>query len=164
MLISEQKYTNKNRLYYRGLADNDKSVKFYKETYLTTRLIYALTYSFGLNGIVEVYRLKDTANIFNMRSKTDEGRLGKFCQEHKMSKYLKYFEILKNNDWLHVLGEDRQNLINAIKSMGYDEKEAFEPYRRPNLYKNTPSATSVTSSEDGPLATKFNSCLSRMER
>ena len=55
MLISEQKYANKNRLYYRGLADNDKSSKFYKETYLTTRLIYALAYSFGLKGIVEVY-------------------------------------------------------------------------------------------------------------
>ena len=65
MLINEQKYANKNRLYYRGLADNDKSAKFYKETYLTTRLIYALAYSFGLKGIVEVYRLKDTANIFN---------------------------------------------------------------------------------------------------
>lgn len=25
MLINEQKYANKNRLYYRGLADNDKS-------------------------------------------------------------------------------------------------------------------------------------------
>ena len=74
MLISEQKYANKNRLYYRGLANNDKSSKFYKETYLTTRLIYALAYSFGLKGIVEVYRLKDTANIFNMRSKTDESR------------------------------------------------------------------------------------------
>ena len=120
MIISEQKYTNKNRLYYRGLADDDKNSKFYKETYLTTRLIYALAYSFGLSGIVEVYRLKDTANIFNMRSKTDEGNLRRFCQEHKMSKYLKYFETLKNNDWLHVLGEDRQKLINAIKSMGYD--------------------------------------------
>ena len=120
MLISEQKYANKNRLYYRGLADNDKSSKFYKETYLTTRLIYALAYSFGLKGVVEVYRLKDTANIFNMRFKTDEGNLRKFCQEHKMSKYLKHFETLKNNDWLRVLGEDRQKLINAIKSMGYD--------------------------------------------
>ena len=114
MLINEQKYANKNRLYYRGLADNDKSAKFYKETYLTTRLIYALAYSFGLKGIVEVYRLKDTANIFNMRSKTDEGNLRKFCQEHKMSKYLKHFETLKNNDWLHILGDDRQKLINGI--------------------------------------------------
>ena len=46
----------------------------------------------------------------------------------------------------------------------FDLPEAFEPYRMPNLYKNTPSATSVTSSEDGPLPTKLNSCLSRMER
>ena len=46
----------------------------------------------------------------------------------------------------------------------FDLPEAFEPYRMPNLYRNTPSATSVTSSEDGPFATKLNSCLSRMER
>ena len=42
--------------------------------------------------------------------------------------------------------------------------EALEPYRIPNLYRNTPSVISVTNSEAGPLATKLNSCLSRMER
>ena len=120
MLINEQKYTNRNRLYYRGLTEYDESSKLYRETYLTTRLIYALAYSFGLKGIVEVYRLKDTANIFNMRSKQDEGNLRVFCHNHGMSKYLKYFDKLKNNDWLGVLEEDRQKLVNAIKSLGYD--------------------------------------------
>ena len=106
MIISEQKYTNRNRLYYRGLTEYDESSKLYRETYLTTRLIYALAYSFGLKGIVEVYRLKDTANIFNMRSKQDEGNLRVFCHNHGMSKYLKYFDKLKNNDWLGVLEEE----------------------------------------------------------
>ena len=46
----------------------------------------------------------------------------------------------------------------------FDFPEAFAPYKTPNLYKNTPSATSVTSSDEGPLAKKLNSCLSRMER
>ena len=45
-----------------------------------------------------------------------------------------------------------------------DLPEAFEPYKIPNLYKKTPSATSVTSSDEGPFAKKLNSCLSRMER
>lgn len=128
MIINEQKYTNKSRLYYRGLVDDDKSAKFYKETYLTTRLSYALAYSFGLNGIVEVYKLKDTANIFNMRSKTDEGKLRKFCYLNNMGSFLKYFDKLKTNDWLTVskYSESRRKLIDAIKQLGYDGYFNFE--------------------------------------
>lgn len=129
MIIKEQKYTNKNKLYYRGLADDDKSAKFYKETYLTTRLSYALAYSFGLNGIVEVYRLKDTANIFNMRSKTDEGNLRKFCcLNNNMGWVFKYFDKLKTNDWLAVSKkpENRKKLVDAIKQLGYDGYFNFE--------------------------------------
>lgn len=74
MLISEQKHTNKNRIYYRGLRNNDLNNKQYLETYLTTSLTYSFACS-GLGGVIESYRLKDTANIFNMRSKLDEGKL-----------------------------------------------------------------------------------------
>lgn len=126
MILSEQKYTNTNKLYYRGLSEYNEKNKFCEEVYLSTRLIYSLAYSFGLKGVVEVYRLKKTANIFNMRSKQDEGKLRKFCQSQGMMKYLKYFEKLKNNDWLGVLGEDRIKLVNAIKLLGYDGYFNFE--------------------------------------
>ena len=127
MIISEQKYTNKNRLYYRGISEYDESLKQFKETYLTTRLSYALAYSFGLKGNVEVYRLKDTANIFNMRSKTDEANLRKDC--HLNSNYsdlLKYIDKLKNNDWLDITETKRRKLIGLIRAMGYDGYFNFE--------------------------------------
>ena len=58
------------------------------------------------------------------------------------------------------------NILNtSYKAISmFDLPDALEPYRMPNLYKKTPSVTSVTSSDAGPFATKFNSCLSRMER
>jgi hypothetical protein len=123
MLISEQKYTNKNRIYYRGLKAKDLSKKGFEEIYLTTDIVYALSYA-GINGLIEVYRLKDTSNIFNMRSKTDEANLKKFCQSHyqQYGNYLKYLEALKNNDWSNLVGGalNRQPIIIAIKSLGYD--------------------------------------------
>lgn len=127
MIISEQKYTNKNRLYYRGISEYDESLKQFKETYLTTRLSYALAYSFGLKGNVEVYRLKETANIFNMRSKTDEANLRKWCHLNSCySDLLKYIDKLKNNDWLDISETKRGKLIQLIKTMGYDGYFNFE--------------------------------------
>lgn len=122
MLINEQKYTNKYRIYYRGIRTNDVSQKNFKEIYLTTKFPYALSYA-KMDGIVEEYCLKDTANIFNMKCKTDEGKLRVFCQNHyqQYGNYLKCFEELKENDWGKTLGLDgRIALIIAIKSLGYD--------------------------------------------
>lgn len=123
MLISEQKYTNKNRIYYRGLKEEDLAKKGFKEIYLTTNVVYALSYA-TINGTIEAYHLKDSLNIFNMRSKQDEANLRKFCNSHigQYKNYLKLFDNLKNNDWSEIVGGSviRQPLIIAIKSLGYD--------------------------------------------
>ena len=123
MLLNEQKYTNKNRLYYRGLKKEDLTKKGFNETYLTTNIVYALSYA-KINGIIEVYRLKNEANIFNMKSKQDEANLRKYCNSHmnQYKDYLKTFEKLKDNDWSKVMGGTllRQPLIIAIKTLGYD--------------------------------------------
>lgn len=149
MLISEQKHTNKNRIYYRGLRNNDLNNKQYLETYLTTSLTYSFAYS-GLNGVIESYCLKDTANIFNMRSKLDEGKLRVYCNNTKINSlsladYLKFNEIserLKNEDWLKVLEDlnKRKLLIKAIKELGYDGYFNFEITRDMiNEYRQFPS-------------------------
>lgn len=96
MLINEQKYTNKNRLYYRELRNN--SQKGFQEIYLTNSPIYALSYA-GINGQIDIYKFKESANIFNMRCKEDEAKLRKFCQTHfnQYGDYLKLFDKLKDN-------------------------------------------------------------------
>ena len=122
MLIKEQKYSNKNRFYYRGLRKEDLSYKKFDEIYLTNNFIYALAHS-KISGTVNVYTLKETANIFNMKSKSDEGKLRKYCQKNPLLKnYTYFFEKLKDNDWSYTLKGDyaRQFLIEAIKKLGYD--------------------------------------------
>lgn len=137
MLITEQKYTNKYRIYYRGIKADDISRKNFKEIYLTTKFPYALAYS-KMNGVIEEYCLKDTANIFNMKCKTDESKLRVYCQNHyqQYGNYLKCFEELKNNDWGSLLGIDnRTALIIAIKSLGYDGYFNYEIDK--NYYEET---------------------------
>lgn len=120
MIISEQKYTNLNRKYYRGLLNYDKKNKVYNETYLSTRFAYAFAYS-GLNGVVEIYELKQKSNIFNILSKVDEDNFRSYCRKNNNSKFLSYIDKLKNNDWKSVLGEsDKNELINILKTLGYD--------------------------------------------
>lgn len=132
MLISEQKYTNKNRLYYRGLKKNGQ--KNFQEIYLTTKFNYALSYA-RYDGKVEIYRLKETANIFNVLCKEDEGNLRKILQK-KYPKYLKYIDILKHKDWARILGNERQVLISIIrydlKYDGYFNFEIDEEYIKDN--------------------------------
>ena len=90
-----------------------------------------------------------------------------------------FFDRIKINNWddhnkyLFIFNEISKNTVaNFIKGVKlgvwkgiiFDFPEAFGPYKMPNLYKNTPSVISVASSDEAPLAMKFNSCLSRMER
>lgn len=135
MILSEQKYSNLNKIYYRGLKNKNDNYRKYDEIYLTTKFLYAFAYA-GFSGIVKQYRLRKEANIFNMKCKTDEANLRKYCQSKSyLSGYLKYFEKLKENDWSVITGGDyyRQSLVNAIKNLGYDgyfnyeiDKEYYE--------------------------------------
>lgn len=56
MLISEQRYSNLNKVYYRDLKSLNDSQRKYDENYLTTKFLYALA-SAGLGGIVRQYTL-----------------------------------------------------------------------------------------------------------
>lgn len=119
MLISEQKYTNLNRLYYHGKIKDRKLLS--NEFYLATKFAYAFVYSTGYTyGVVEEYRLKQTANIFNAKSITDEGNLRKFCQRNAPN-ILKYIELLKENDWKYIRDNQlREDLIFIIRELKYD--------------------------------------------
>lgn len=125
MLISEQKHTNLNRIYYHGKIKNRK--ENLEEFYLTTKFAYAFLYSSGyMYGEIEEYKLKKVANIFNARCVTDEGNLRKFCQK-KAPNILKYIDLLKENDWMKIRDPSlRQDLIFIIKFLGYDGYFNFE--------------------------------------
>ena len=122
MLISEQKHKNKNRKYYHGKVVD----KLGNEFYLTTRFAYALIYTDGLLGEVQEYTLKQTADIFNMKCKTDEGLLRKYCQKYESS-LLKYLDHLKNNDWTSFSNPQLKFIfIDSIRNLGYDGFFNFE--------------------------------------
>ncbi len=122
MLISEQKHKNKNRKYYHGKVTDKPG----KEFYLTTRFAYALIYTEGLLGEVQEYTLKQTADIFNMKCKTDEGLLRKYCQKYE-SGLLKYLDHLKNNDWTSFSNPQLKfTFIDIIRNLGYDGFFNFE--------------------------------------
>lgn len=125
MLISEQKYTNLNRIYYHGKIKGRK--ENLEEFYLTTRFAYAFIYSTGyMYGEVEEYKLRKTANIFNAKCIPDESALRKFCQKNAPN-ILKYIELLKENDWMKIRDPAlRQDLIVIIKSLKYDGYFNFE--------------------------------------
>jgi hypothetical protein len=120
MLLKEQMYTNKRRLYYHGkIAGYDDSKRNFNEIYLTTRMTYAMAYA-GRGGSVETYTLNDTANIFNMKCATDEAAFRKHCQANAPA-LLKYADKLKNHDWAFLEGDYfRQAIIDVIKDLGYD--------------------------------------------
>ncbi len=121
MIITEQ-WTKGHRRYYRGERPGEPQL--FKEFYVTTHSSYAFYYAKKYGKITE-YRLKENANIFNMKCKTDEGNLRKYIEDPKNN--VPYFWIglisdLKDNDWSGKLGGDsgRQDFINIIKDLGYD--------------------------------------------
>lgn len=157
MILLEQKYTNLNRLYYRGLQRLSAKEKRFNETYFSTKVEYALVYTDKLVGSLGIYRLKETANIFNMKSKTDEGKLRTYCQKNLPS-LLGSLEQLKNNDWLYLVGSsNRECLVNAIKALDYDgyfnyeiDKELY------NNAKNNPGLCFTNLQVKSPSIAIFN--------
>lgn len=87
MILSEQKFSNLNRIYYHGQIPNFKDgLKIFKEIYLSTSLLYSMSYAyddFHNFGKIEEFKLKNSLNIFNTKSKTDEGNLRKYLQQYK---------------------------------------------------------------------------------
>lgn len=131
MLLSEQKHKRLSRLYYHGQVKGyDSSKRLFNELYLSTKFLYALSYAFDSSnalGEVEVFKLRETANIFNMRCKTDEAALRK--QLNSYSPMLtRHIEALKSNDWSFFLNSDnnRVKLVDIIRDLGYDGYFNFE--------------------------------------
>lgn len=59
MILGEQKYKNRNRIYYHGFQkDFDESKKLFDGFYLTTSKLYAAVYA-KRDGFIKAYRLKD---------------------------------------------------------------------------------------------------------
>lgn len=159
MILKEQRHANLSRSYYRGLRDRNPAARQYDEIYLTTKFSYALAYA-GVDGTVEEYLLKDMADIFNMRCRTDEDRLRKHCQgKARLKFYLKSFERLKDNDWAGAFDypHERQRLLDAIKALGYDGYFNFEIDRDCfHKYRGLPGFSFIESDISSPAVALFS--------
>ena len=121
-ILSEQKYKNKNRIYYHGkVKDFDEDKSKFEEFYLSTRKEYAFKYA-KRDGIIEAYCLKNEANIFNMKCSSDEAAFRKFCQVN-YPKGLSFIDNMKSDDWCSLaVGGDKtkEALVRIIKVLNYD--------------------------------------------
>lgn len=139
--LYEQKYTNLNRKYFHG-QPKQKIVSHQDEYYLTNNFAYAFVYAVGYFGEVIEYNFNQSADIFNANSKKDAAVLRNFCKKYYPS-FVPYIELLKTNDWSRIRNfEDKRNLIEIVKDLGYDgyfnweiEKEMLDDYHEKNMYK-----------------------------
>jgi len=119
MILNEQKYSNKNRLYYHGSDTKTFDKKRFDLIFLTTDLFYALEYTTTFD--VFVVTLRAPLNIFNARSKMDLHRLsGKITLNDGQ------IDILRNRDWFNT--NIRKEIFETIKNLGYDGVFNFESY------------------------------------
>lgn len=137
MLLSEQSYTNLNRIYYHGSKTD--SLNIYKSRfnslYLTTSFLYAVIYSYRnedlKHGKVFAYKLKKNLNIFNARSKKDIDTLKKHFHSNYIellgNKYKLTEEFLSkylaSRDWFFVFDKSmkiREQFIEVLQEIGYD--------------------------------------------
>lgn len=140
----EQKYTNLNRKYFHGQSKQNTPPHQF-EYYLTTKFDYAFNYAYGYLGEVIEYNLKQIADIFNANSKKDAAVLRNFCKKYYPD-FIPYIELLKTNDWSKIRSsEDKRNLIEIVKDLGYDgyfnweiDDKILDEYHRYNIY--TPKA------------------------
>ena len=144
MILKEQNYGNLNRKYYHGICENyKKSERRFEDIFLTTKKEYAIPYALR-NGIVEVYRLKQSANIFNMLCKTDESNFREYCLKTD-KRILRNIKYMKKNDWSFIDDDSYRNiLIKIIKILGYDgffnyeiDKKALKRLRDYGVFKYT---------------------------
>lgn len=113
--MNEQKYTNLNRIYYHGYREDNPQLKSCDqyEFYITTSFLYAASYA-GKEGYVEAFKLKQEANILNLKSKKDYELLNKY----KMNP-----SSLIGRDWFSYFNGDfykRNEYLKKLKNLGYD--------------------------------------------
>lgn len=119
--LNEQKFTNKNKIWYRGRNQIDTGFRNWGCLFLTTSLGYAYGYaSNSKDGFVEKRTLNNVPlNIFNAQNPT----------EYKVIE--KYFPIyatqLKKGNWYEILGpEKRSEFLEILKKLNYDGFINFE--------------------------------------
>lgn len=154
MLLTEQIIKRIGRIYWRGsnFENWEQEKSEYSYLYISTDVVYALAYSHLNSNNVEnskyliQYNLNSQINLFNAKSKKDYQKLEDYCRVHKSyQKFLSKLDKLKNYDWYNeILGyEDREQIIQAIKEIGYDGFVNVES--EGNVYKqNKPKKVSDT--------------------
>lgn len=143
MLLKEQIYSNKRRVYYHGkIKGFDSTKRAFYEFYLTPRLEYAFPYA-GRNGIITAYTFNKQVNIFNSFSSLDESILRRLFQL-KYPKYLGLIDDFKTRDWAGLVGEsERDKILFDLQKLNYYDgyfnyeldQETYDFFHKEGLYK-----------------------------
>lgn len=119
--LNEQKFSNKNKIWYRGRDLIDTGFQTWRCLFMTTSIGYAYGYaSNSQNGFVEERTLNNTPlNIFNAQNPREFKLIEK--------QFPFYANQLKKGDWYEILGpETRSSFLNILKNLGYDGFINFE--------------------------------------
>jgi hypothetical protein len=119
MILNEQKYANKTRLYYHG-TDSEVIKKLrYPCIFLTTKIEYALNYTNTFKVFIGTIRAP--LKIFNAKSKID---LKPVVEEFSLED--DDIDILQNRDWLSGKNFIRNDLMYFLEEIGFDGFFNFE--------------------------------------
>jgi hypothetical protein len=119
MILNEQKYSSKTRLYYHGTDSGIVKRNNYSCLFLTTKIVYALHYTDTLQVFIGTIRAP--LNIFNARSNIDLFKLKEYSFTNEE------IRILQNEDWFDIKERfPREDLLKYIKQIGYDGIFNFE--------------------------------------
>lgn len=118
--LNEQRFANRNKIWYRGRDVVDNGFEHWGCLYLTSKVVYAYNYAIS-NGFVEERVLTNTPlNIFNANSTKDFHLARKYFGEY-------YANQMKSEDWYSLLGEGtRQNFLDKLKMLKCDGFFNFE--------------------------------------
>lgn len=143
MLLEEQRYSNKRKIYYHGkIKYFDPTKRTFYELYITPRLEYAFPYA-GRNGTITAYTFNRQVNIFNIFSSLDESVLRRLFQL-KYPKYLGLIDSFKTRDWSVLVGiSERDKILFDLQNLNYYDgyfnyeldQETYDFFHKEGLYK-----------------------------
>lgn len=150
MILNEQKFTNKSKIFYHGQVKKNSSEKDanFNCFFITNNFMYAVPYTKGRGrdiGVIEKYRLARTINVFNPRNSVDLGFLKKKLNMNNSKWQILVPQLIKS-DWIQNTVIDRKKIIKCIKQLGYDGFVNWESIHKddynlsfPDYYNNSMS-------------------------
>lgn len=150
MILTEQQFTNKSKIFYHGQIKKHSSISDanFNCFFVTSNFMYAVPYTKGRGrdiGVIEKYRLAKPLNVFNPRNPVDLEKLKRKLGMNN-TKWELLVPHLKDKDWIQNKVIDRKKIIKCIKQLGYDGFVNWESIHKddynlpfPNYYNDSMS-------------------------